>query len=262
VLGGGLGDDVCPEGFVGINTGDQGRECLQLVPGMEIAASRLETRRYAAYVGATTELRKGEGIAHDPLTNTLFVAISEIEYGMEDERRAGADDDRHDVLGPNDIRLEYNKCGAVYALDLVGNSLLGSEYVAENMYGHVVGVPYVGSSPFAGNACSVSQLANPDNLTFIEGYATLIIGEDATVGHQNDVLWAHDPLTGRLDRILSTPYGAETTSPYWYPELGGFGYLVAVVQHPFGETDQHLPHDPTEEAAYVGYLGPFPAMAD
>jgi secreted PhoX family phosphatase len=255
------GEESCPDDFVGINTGDRGRECLRLVPGMEQAASRLETRRYAAWLGATTELRKEEGLAHDPLTNTLYLAISEVEYGMEDLERTGLPDERHDALGPNDIRLAYNKCGAVYALDLAGHATIGSDYVAENMYAYVEGVPYPGASPFPGNACSVSHLANPDNLTFVEGYGTLIIGEDATVGHQNDVLWAYDQQTGRLDRIFSTPYGAETTSPYWYPDLGGFGYLTAVVQHPFGETDQLQPHDPLDEAAYVGYLGPFPSMS-
>jgi secreted PhoX family phosphatase len=254
-------EETCPEGFVGVNTGDQGRECLKLVSGMEVAASRLETRRYAAYLGATTELRKEEGIAHDPLTNTLFIAMSAVERGMEDLAKGEVPDDQYDALGPNDIRLPYNKCGAVYALDLASNSIVGSEYVAENMYAYVEGVPYEGDSPFPGNSCSISGIANPDNLTFIDGYATLIIGEDATVEHQNDVIWAHDLLTGRLDRIFSTPYGAETTSPYWYPDLGGFGYLTAVVQHPFGETDQLQPHDPLDEAAYVGYLGPFPSMS-
>ena len=51
---------------------------------------------------------------------------------------------------------------------------------------------------------------------------------------------------------------AEATSVDWYPNLGGHGYLVAVVQHPFGETDTEQMKDPAETNAYVGYIGPFP----
>ncbi len=61
----------------------------------------------------------------------------------------------------------------------------------------------------------------------------LMIGED-TSEHQNDVIWAYDMETAALTRILTTPYGAETTSPYWYPNLGGYAYLTAAVQHPYG----------------------------
>lgn len=60
-----------------------------------------------------------------------------------------------------------------------------------------------------------------------------MIGED-TSEHQNDVIWAYDMETAALTRILTTPYGAETTSPYWYPNIGGYAYLTASVQHPYG----------------------------
>lgn len=41
-----------------------------------------------------------------------------------------------------------------------------------------------------------------------------------------------------MTRIMTTPYGAEVTSPYWIPNLDGFGYLLTVVQHPYGEGAQ------------------------
>ena len=70
-----------------------------------------------------------------------------------------------------------------------------------------------------------------------------------------------DMLTGKLTRILNTPYGVETTSTYWYSDIGGFGYLMAVAQHPFGESDSDKLEDPeTEEPAYTGYVGPFPVL--
>lgn len=65
---------------------------------------------------------------------------------------------------------------------------------------------------------------------------------------------------GALTRIFSTPYGSETTSPYFYPNINGHGYLMAVVQHPYGESDEDKLTDAADAAAYVGYIGPFPAM--
>ncbi len=192
----------------------------------------------------------------------MFIAMSAIERGMEDFGKAGVASIAYDNGGPNDIRLPFNECGAVYAIDLAWSETIGSAYVAENMYGLVEGVmvDYAAGSIYAENSCSISGIANPDNVTYVEGYATLIIGEDATAGHQNDAMWAYDLLTGRLDRIFTTPYGAETTSPYWYPNLNGFAYLTAVVQHPYDETDQDMLLDPADERAFVGFVGPFPAM--
>ena len=48
----------CVHGLAG---GLNGAECLRLKPGMEQIASRLETRRFLAYLGGTTEFTKWEG---------------------------------------------------------------------------------------------------------------------------------------------------------------------------------------------------------
>jgi hypothetical protein len=70
------------EGFTPINF--QGVcECLKLKAGMEKAAAFFETRRYASYLGATTEFSKWEGITFDPETNKLYTAISVVREGME-----------------------------------------------------------------------------------------------------------------------------------------------------------------------------------
>jgi hypothetical protein len=58
-------------------------------------------------------------------------------------------------------------------------------------------------------------------------------GED-TDTHQNDVIWYHDLKDGTLTRLLSS----ETTSPYWYPNINGWAYMMTVVQHPYGESDE------------------------
>ncbi len=251
----------CPEGFTSINTTD-GFECLKLKPGMEEIASRVETRRYAAYRGATTEFRKEEGITFNPATNTLYVAMSEVERGMEDNAKGGKPTEKYDVGGSNDIRLPANACGTVYALDVAPNAAIGSDYVASNMYGLVSGIPHANAgTPYEGkNKCFIDGISNPDNVTYITGSNTLIIGEDTGSGHQNDVVWAFDTKTGALDRIQTTPYGSETTSPYWYSDVNGFGYLMTVIQHPYGESDQKEAKSEADKAAYNAYIGPFPAM--
>lgn len=270
--------DICPEGYTSINAGheedqyDRYHQCLKLKPGMEKAASRLETRRYAAMMGATTELRKEEGITFDPETNTLYVAISEIARGMEDNQKNGEENNSYDIGGNNHIKLPYNRCGGVYALDVGSNEAMDSAYVAKNMYGLVLGkmtqaydpnsdLPaYDDDGPFASNKCDLDGIANPDNITFITGYNTLIIGEDTGSGHQNDFIWAYHLQDKTLTRIMTTPYGSETTSPYIYHNINGFGYLMAVVQHPFGESDKDQLGQAEEAFAYTGYIGPLPAL--
>jgi hypothetical protein len=231
-------------------------ECLRLKPGMELAASRLETRRYAGYLGATTELNKEEGITYDPDSRTVYIALTDISKGMGPQN--GGDDH---------INVAANPCGAVFGLnvgpftDATGKVV--THYAPLNWYPVVVGVPttYAAGSLYAGNTCSVTGIASPDNVAFLRGYSTLIIGED-TSGHQNDAIWSYNTLTRKLTRIMTTPYGSETTAPGWYPDLGGYGYLTAVVQHPYGETDVARVADPeaTGRESWVGVLGPFPAL--
>jgi hypothetical protein len=63
-----------------------------------------------------------------------------------------------------------------------------------------------------------------------------------------------------LTRIATTPYGSEATSVDWYPNINGHAYLVTVVQHPYDESDTDKLKDPADARAYVGYIGPFPAV--
>jgi secreted PhoX family phosphatase len=218
-----------------------GKECLKVKKDMEIIASRLETRRYAALKGATTEWRKMEGITYNPDQHVLYLSMSQIGKGMQDRKDGGN----------NDIRLQPNPCGAVYTLELDGN------FAATRMEGLLAGKPRKGD---AKNTCDLNGLANPDNISYLSGYNTLIIGEDSGSGHQNDAVWSYGLDRHRLTRILTTPYGAESTSVYFYPDFHSHAYLMAVVQHPFGESDQDQLRDPSESRAYVGYMGPFPVM--
>lgn len=241
-------DNSCPATFTSINT-TTGHECLKVKAGMEKAASRLETRRYAAMLGGTTEFNKMEGIAHNPDTNTLYIAMSVVDKGMNDNNATS------DKGGPNHIKLPKNVCGTVYALDL------DSKFIAKNMYGLVSGTPktYDAASAFASNTCDIDGIAEPDNVTFMPGYNTLIIGED-TGRHQNDMIWAYNLKTKALTRIQTTPYGSETTSPYFYPNINGWAYLMSTIQHPYGESDQTKLPATEAKRGYTGYIGPFPAM--
>ncbi|MBX2801796.1 MAG: DUF839 domain-containing protein [Myxococcales bacterium] len=196
-----LPDGTCPAGFVPNKATGVDMECLALVKGAEVWASRLEPTRYAAWVGATTELNTLEGLAHDPLTNTLYAAISVVERGMEPDHRP------FDLGGADDIRLARNACGAIYAARLVPSVAVGSDYVPENLVSILVGTPtaYPPGTAFAQNTCAVDGIANPDGLTFVDGYDTLIIGEDSAAGHQNDAVFALGVSTGQLQRIQTTP---------------------------------------------------------
>ncbi|MBF6057601.1 MULTISPECIES: PhoX family protein [Thiomicrorhabdus] len=248
---------ACPTaGFTYINTAN-GEECLQLqdingdstVDAGDIAlASRLETRRMAAMEGATTEFRKEEGITFNATDNQLYIAMSEVRKGMTD--------------GTGDIQLTENKCGAVYALDVEGSikdtdgADIASEFVAINMNG-LVGGNYLASADADGNTCDINGIAQPDNVAYIDGTNTLIIGED-TSAHNNDMVWAYNIKSGELTRIAHTPYGSETTSPYWY-NIDGNGYITLTNQHPYGEGGPRAYDKPfgAEIRSEIGYIGPF-----
>ena len=247
------GDDTCPTGGFSFVKTANGKECLMLqdIDGSgavdstdEVIASRLETRRFAAMKGATTEFRKEEGITFNARDNQLYVAMSEVRKGMSD--------------GTGDIQVAENECGGVYALSVAKDEAIGSDYVAYNMKGLVAGsvADYTGTS-LEGNTCDVDSIASPDNVAYLEGSDILVIGED-TSAHPNDMVWAFDVSKKSLTRIATTPYGSETTSPYWYKDINGFGYLTLTTQHPFGEVPgSYVRPEGVDIRSTAGYIGPF-----
>ena len=125
---------------------------------------------------------------------------------------------------------------------------------------------YVGKTHYDGtvyqntqNDCDLNAISMPDNLSYLPKYGTLLIGED-TSHHQNDFLWSYNVHTKELQRIATTPYGSETTSPFWHANINGHGYVTMVTQHPFGESDSDKATGPSDFESYVGYIGPFPAL--
>jgi secreted PhoX family phosphatase len=240
---------TCPAGFKSVNVGGKGLQCLSVVTGAEKAAAFFETRRYAAYLGATVEGSKWEGITFSPKRNKMYTAISDIRRGMEDNKNGGKDDTKYDIGGPNHIRLPVNNCGCVYEMDVVNNDI-------KTMKGLVCGTPVSGDPK---NTCKMDGIANPDNVAVSDELNVLLIGEDTGSGHQNDVIWAYSFADGSMTRIFSTPYGSETTSPYFFHNLNGWTYITAVVQHPYGESDLEqadVKVNPYFEGvgAYLGYF--------
>jgi secreted PhoX family phosphatase len=249
-------DNTCPTDFslVRANGDNTELECLKVKPGMDLAASRLETRRYSVIKGATAELTKEEGLTYDPDHGKLYIALSDIASSMGTQ-----------TGGADHVNVSLNNCGAVFSLDvgpLLENGAEVTKFAAQNWSQLIAGVPYrTGSAP-AGNACLLTGIASPDNVTYLPGSDVLVIGEDTGSGHQNDAMWAFNVVTKSLTRILTTPYGSEVTSPYWVPSFGGHGYLVAAVQHPYGESDSARKTDAeaTGTDSYIGVMGPFPAL--
>lgn len=245
-----------------------GVEWLKLQPGMEKAAAFLETRRYAAYLGATTEFNKMEGVAVNAKDKKLYVAMSYVEKGM--------------VAGSSptdpaaDIELTKLSSGAVYQLTLAGGqsatntaTAIDSPWVATHMTGLVWGADQAADA--AGNVSADDRIANPDNIKFSERFRTLFIGEDSG-RHVNNYLWAYDVDTGKLSRLLSLPAGAESTGLQAVDDLNGFAYVMANFQHAgeyIGSMDATLKGqvDPIVNArwlnkrkAAVGYLSGIPVV--
>jgi len=153
---------------------------------------------------------------------------------------------KYDLGGENDIKVTQNKCGCVYTMEL------DSAFTATKMTPLICGDPHSGTDEK--NQCNLEEVANPDNVAYLDLFDLLLIAED-TKYHENNVLWAYDPSSGAKERILVAPMGAEVTSPYMY-KAGGWGYIMAVAQHPY-EYNQHI-YDPssTGKAGHVGVIGP------
>lgn len=213
-------------GFVPTRAGSAETVWLKLKPGMETAAAFLETRRYAAYLGATTEFTKGEGVAINHADKKLYYAMSYIQGSMK--ARDG---------GPvDDIRLKENNAGATYTFDLAGQQTdtagqpIASDFVPVRAYVEpaLLGRPIQADA--LGNTADPESVANTDNVFFSEKMRTLFIGEDSGT-HQNNYVWAYNVDSKKLTRILSLAAGAEATGLQVVDNLNGHAYIMSNNQH-------------------------------
>ncbi|MDQ7982068.1 DUF839 domain-containing protein, partial [Paraburkholderia sp. SARCC-3016] len=200
---------------------------VQIRPGMEKAATFLETHRYAALAGASMCFTKLEGTTVNARDKVLYSAMSQIVTSMV----------RGNVHS-TDIALDKAiSAGAVYALNLRGGqhatdgSAIDSEWVPVDMSAPAALVGEDLATPDAlGNTANVDRIASPDNLKFSEKLRTLFIGEDSSQ-HVNNFLWAYNVDTKTLSRVLSTPAGAESTGLHAVDEINGWTYVMSNFQH-------------------------------
>ncbi|MCK6390643.1 MAG: alkaline phosphatase, partial [Azonexus sp.] len=257
--------------FVYGGTGSRaGVRYYRLKPGQAQAAAFLETRRYAAWLGATSEFTKMEGIAHSRAEGKQWTVMSYVRDGM----LAG----NNGARPADDIRLEGAaadlNCGAVYESqlrggqrDAVGQPIL-SDLVAVDMRAVVSGARQPAgakSGPF--DTCDTEKPANPDNIRYSEAMRTLFIGEDSS-NHLNNFVWAYSLDSKQATRIFSAPAGGENTGLNVYDNLNGHAYILGNVQHPGAIEDlQHYPPAIREDLrgkvdprGMVGYLLGLPAL--
>jgi secreted PhoX family phosphatase len=210
-------------------------EYLKLKPGMQQAAAFLETRRYAATLGATTEFTKMEGVTHNRADRKLYIAMSYIEAGMLDGKNSPRPQDHIRLQG----EAKGLACGAVYEANLSGaqkdlnGAAIQSEWVANTLRALVQGAQAPSGTRAYGqhDTCDTDRMANPDNIKYSEEMRTLFIGEDSG-NHLNNFLWAYSVDRGTLTRLLSAPAGAEHTGLQVVNGLNGHSYILGNIQHP------------------------------
>jgi len=243
---------------------------LKVKPGMEKAAAFLESRRYGAMLGATSEFTKMEGLSHNAADRKLYVAMSYVEAGMIDGQNGERPQDHVRLKGD----AKDLSCGAVYQSALAGGQFdlggapIASDWVAVNMEALVLGArkPF-GQSHGTHDKCDTDRMANPDNIKFSPQMRTLFIGEDSG-NHLNNFLWAYQVDSGTLTRILSAPAGAEHTGLQVVPDVNGHAYIMGNLQHPGAATDLKNYPDAIkkdlrakiDQRGSVGYLGGLPSL--
>ncbi len=221
--------DAPAEGFVEVFAGNS-KTPEYLKVKNELAAAFLETMRFTAYKGGTTEFNKAEGLAFDPEGMRAFLAITDISKGMEEGAGSGAAGDH--------IRLAKLKAGGVYALPLAGGqtdtdgAAIDSAYVPVSMSvpQGLLGLDLAEPDEW-GNTANIEAIANADNLYWSSAYKTLFVGEDSTKGHLNNVLWAwQDGMTTPVP-LMTAPAGAELTGLRIHENVGGHAYGLTNAQH-------------------------------
>eukprot|EP00130_Batrachochytrium_dendrobatidis_P008288 XP_006683163.1 hypothetical protein BATDEDRAFT_92910 [Batrachochytrium dendrobatidis JAM81] len=212
-------------GFSHIKT-TNGEEYLKVKPGMEKAAAFLESRRYGAMLGATSEFNKMETLTFNKEDNKIYMAMSYIEGGMLENPNDPVDD----------IHLPKLRAGAIYQMNIADNqkdsngNAINSDYVVTDMQGMLNGEDL--SVPDAdGNTAHPDKMANPDNIVYDEELRTLFIAEDSGM-HTNNFGWAYNIDTKELDRIISAPDGGEVTGLQAINDLNGENYLMISSQNP------------------------------
>ncbi|MFF2448481.1 PhoX family protein [Neobacillus sp. NPDC058068] len=216
-------------GYKEIKTNSNGggkTEWLKVKPGMEKAAAFLESRRYGAILGATSEFNKMETLTLNKADNKVYMTMSYVEKGMTKNSSDPVDD----------IQLPKLSSGAIYEMNLAkgqkdrDGKKIDSDYVVTDMSALLTGEDLPAPDK-DGNKSNLEKIANPDNIAFSEKYRTLFIAEDSD-RHINNVGWAYNVDTKKLSRIISAPDGGEVTGVQAIDDLNGKSYLMVGSQNP------------------------------
>lgn len=256
---------TCPVDTKRVRSGDTFDECLAVKPGMEKAAAFLESRRYAALMGATTEFNKMEGIAVNDADKKLYMAISYLDKGMLD----------NDLPAEMEhIKMAKINAGVTFTLPMEAGQVdaegdrIESDYVVTSMLAEDKLIGRDIETDALGNTSDPDFIANTDNIFFAEKMRTLFIGEDSGT-HVNNFVWAYNVDTKKLSRILTNVAGAEATGLQAVENMDGFSYIMSNSQH-HGDYIKTM-NEETEAAieatglinkfdANFGYIGGMPAI--
>lgn len=194
---------------------------------IELAAAFLETHRYAALKGGSMAFTKMEGTTVNIKDKVAYSALANIQDSMIEGSSAW-------VAGHNVKFKKTIKAGGILAHDMKGsqvdstNALINSEWAPYQSHMLMMGEDI--SVDALGNTANPDNIASADNLKFSETLRTLFIGEDSG-NHTNNFLWAYNVDTKQLDRILSTPAGAESTGLHAVDSVNGWTYIMSNFQH-------------------------------
>jgi len=176
-----------------------------IVPLTDPLAPFLESRAFALSKGATAEFNKMEWVAIDPISNKMYISMSDVTKAMADDE--------------GDIKLKENRCGIVYVADL------DKDFNTKALKPLIEGGPY--NKDAKGDKCDVNNISNPDGL-FVDANGTLWISED-TSNHVNNAVWKWDGK--KLTRFATVPRGAEVTGFF----VSENGTMFFSSQHPSGK---------------------------
>jgi secreted PhoX family phosphatase len=218
--------DAPANGFTEIKTRDQ-VEYLKLVDFQENTAAFMETRRYAAMLGATAEFQAIQGFAVNEANKQLYMSIANIDNSMLNNLQDSTDD----------MQIRRIAAGAVYSLQLSSGQKdsrrkdIGSAYVATSMQAitALLGED-LASADADGNLSNVDKVANPSTLRYSEKMRTLFIAENGK-RHINNSLWAYNVDSRQLSRLASVPAGAAVSGLELQENINGFAYLFCAYQH-------------------------------
>ncbi|MGO4325882.1 PhoX family phosphatase [Cupriavidus sp. 2TAF22] len=220
--------DPLNTGYTKIFTGGTAN-WIKIKPGKEKVAAFLETHRYAYLAGGSMGFTKMEGTTVNIKDKVAYSALQNIQDSMVKNNTAKGWNAQSNISV--DVAL---KAGGVMQHKLAGGqkdldgAAINSEWVPVHTQALIVGKDIAADA--LGNTADPETIANPDNLKFSEKLRTLFIGEDSGQ-HVNNFLWAYNVDTKKLNRVLSTPSGAESTGLHAVDEINGWTYVMNNFQH-------------------------------